>query len=211
MQYDAHKHIWWANLGKFFQTSRKKRRDTKKKEKRQRKIKATRKERAASVRAAIKAELNTATCDKATLRARVSTQVGFSLEDKFWRYVFEQKLQKEIQAQRVQKKAKVSLQVGIQQGSTEEEAPAASDCERAAASPSPSPKLKLLYEQRECSSEKGTVGASGRAAAEERAASYERARPSSAREREPRDCDQDLDKCSTFIHASLPSRTEKNN
>ena len=108
-------------------------------------------------------------------------------------------------------KAKVSLQVGIQQGSTEEEAPAASDCERAAASPSPSPKPKHLYEQRECSSEKGTVGASGRAAAEERAASYERARPSSAREREPRDCDQDLDKCSTFIHASLPSRTEKNN
>ena len=113
VQYDAHKHIWWANLGKFFQTSRKKRRDTKKKEKKQRKIKATRKDRAASVRAAIKAELNTATCDKATLRARVSDQVGFSLEAKFWRYVFEKKLQKEILAQRVKKRPRCRFKLGF--------------------------------------------------------------------------------------------------
>jgi hypothetical protein len=101
VQGDAHKNIWWANPGSFFKSWRNRRR----KAKRQHKRKATRKERAAKVRAAITAELSSATCDKETLRAIVSTQVGFSLEGKFWRYVFEKKLMKAIQDARPVRRA----------------------------------------------------------------------------------------------------------
>ena len=99
VQYDAHKNIWWANLGSFFKSSYKKNKGKKKKEERQRKRKATRQQRGALVRAAIMEELKGATCDIATLRARVSTQVGFSLEGTFGRYLFEKKLKKAIEGE----------------------------------------------------------------------------------------------------------------
>ena len=100
VQHDAHKNIWWANLGGFFKASYKKKKVKEKKAERQRKTKATRQERGARVRAAIMAELEEgATCDIATLRARVSTQVGFSLEGTFGRYLFEKKLKKAIQGE----------------------------------------------------------------------------------------------------------------
>ena len=51
------------------------------------------------MRAAIMAELEEgATCDIATLRARVSTQVGFSLEGTFGRYLFEKNSRRRLKA-----------------------------------------------------------------------------------------------------------------